>query len=88
MVNDQINLFSSVLAQFLDLLGDLDLSVKAVYLDRVFDDNNYLRLLQRYYHARRFGIEVSYRLSEQGIGTTTTRNQIVRLSYVVASLLT
>lgn len=41
----------------------------------------------RYHHAKRFGIEASYRLSEQSIVTTTTQNQVIRLLYVVVSLL-
>ena len=41
----------------------------------------------RYHYAKRFGIEASYRLSEQAIATTTTRDATVRLLYVVVSLL-
>jgi hypothetical protein len=41
----------------------------------------------RYHYAKRFGIEASYRLSEQTIATTTTQNPVVRLLYVVVSLL-
>jgi len=41
----------------------------------------------RYHYAKRFGIEASYRLSEQSIATTTTQNPVVRLLYVVVSLL-
>ena len=41
----------------------------------------------RYHYAKRFGIESSYRLSEQAIATTTTRDATVRLLYVVVSLL-
>ena len=41
----------------------------------------------RYHYAKRFGIEASYQLSEQSIVTTTTQNPIVRLLYVVVSLL-
>ena len=41
----------------------------------------------RYHYSKRFGIESSYRLSEQAIATTTTRNATVRLLYVVVSLL-
>ena len=41
----------------------------------------------RYHYAKRFGIESSYRLSEQAIATTTTRYPTVRLLYVVVSLL-
>jgi hypothetical protein len=33
----------------------------------------------RYHYAKRFGIEASYRLSEQSIATTTTQNPVVRL---------
>jgi len=36
---------------------------------------------------KRFGIESSYRLFEQAIATTTTRDPTVRLLYVVVSLL-
>jgi IS4 transposase len=38
----------------------------------------------RYHHRKRFGIESSYRLSEQAIATTT-RDATVRLLYVVVS---
>ncbi len=41
----------------------------------------------RYHYAKRFGIEASYRLSEQSIATTSTRDPVVRLLYVVVSLL-
>jgi len=41
----------------------------------------------RYHYSKRFGIESSYRLSEQAIATTTTRDPTVRLLYVVVSLL-
>jgi hypothetical protein len=41
----------------------------------------------RYHYAKRFGIEATYRLSEQSIATTTTQNPVVRLLYVVVSLL-
>jgi len=41
----------------------------------------------RYHYSKRFGIESSYRLSEQAIATTTTRDSTVRLLYVVVSLL-
>jgi len=41
----------------------------------------------RYHYTKRFGIESSYRLSEQAIATTTTRDSTVRLLYVVVSLL-
>ena len=41
----------------------------------------------RYHYAKRFGIEASYRLSEQSVVTTTTQNPVVRLLYVVVSLL-
>ena len=41
----------------------------------------------RYHYAKRFGIESSYRLSEQAIATTTTRDATVRLLFVVVSLL-
>ncbi|MFC4440446.1 MULTISPECIES: ISH3 family transposase [Natrialbaceae] len=160
---------SSVLAEFLGILDGLDLSVKAVYLDREFYDSKCLTLLQahnhayvmpiirwgqtikqelsegwsrviqhdltakldghswtvefpvyidctyqngrydehgvarhgyaadapfidsprdaRYHYAKRFGIEATYRLSEQSIATTTTQNPVVRLLYVVVSLL-
>jgi len=160
---------SSVLAEFLGVLDGLDLSVKAVYLDRGFYDSKCLTLLQahnhayvmpivcwgktikqelsegwsrvtqpnltakldghswtvefpvyidctyqngrydehgvarhgyaadapfidspreaRYHYAKRFGIEASYRLSEQSIASTTTQNPVVRLLYVVLSLL-
>ncbi|MDQ2056448.1 ISH3 family transposase [Halobellus sp. H-GB7] len=160
---------STVLAEFLGILDGLDLSVKAVYLDREFYDSKCLTLLQAHNHAyvmpivrwgkkikqelsegwsrvirhdltakldghswtvefpvyidctyqngrydehgvarhgyaadapfidtpreardhyaKRFGIEASYRLSEQSIATTTTQNPVVRLLYVVVSLL-
>jgi len=41
----------------------------------------------RYHYSKRFGIESSYRLFEQAIATTTTRDPTVRLLYVVVSLL-
>ena len=41
----------------------------------------------RYHYTKRFGIEASYRLSEQSIATTSTQNPVVRLLYVVVSLL-
>ena len=41
----------------------------------------------RYHYSKRFGIESSYRLSEQAIATTTTRDATVRFLYVVVSLL-
>ncbi len=41
----------------------------------------------RYHYAKRFGIETSYRLSEQSIATTSTQDPMVRLLYVVVSLL-
>ncbi|WP_048077779.1 ISH3 family transposase [Halorubrum sp. AJ67] len=41
----------------------------------------------RYHYSKRFGIESSYRLSEQAIATTTTRDPTIRLLYVVVSLL-
>ncbi len=41
----------------------------------------------RYHYGKRFGIEASYRLSEQSIATTSTQNPVVRLLYVVVSLL-
>jgi len=40
----------------------------------------------RYHYSKRFGIESSYRLFEQAIATTTTRDPTVRLLYVVVSL--
>jgi len=39
----------------------------------------------RYHYSKRFGIESSYRLFEQAIATTTTRDPTVRLLYVVVS---
>ena len=41
----------------------------------------------RYHYDKRFGIEASYRLSEQSMISTTTRNPVVRLLFVVISLL-
>ena len=41
----------------------------------------------RYHYDKRFGIEASYRLSEQSLISTTTRNPMVRLLFVVISLL-
>ena len=41
----------------------------------------------RDHYAKRFGIEASYRLSEQSIATTTTQNPVIRFLYVVVSLL-
>ncbi|MFB6197638.1 MAG: ISH3 family transposase, partial [Halobacteriaceae archaeon] len=35
---------------------------------------------------KRFGIEASYRLSEQSIATTSTRSPVIRLLFVVVSL--
>jgi hypothetical protein len=40
----------------------------------------------RYHYAKRFGIEASYRLSEQSIATTSTRSPVLRLLFVVVSL--
>jgi len=37
--------------------------------------------------VKRFGIEASYRLSEGSIATTSTQSPVVRLLYVVVSLL-
>ncbi len=39
------------------------------------------------HYSKQFGIEARYRLSEQAIATTTTRDTTVRLLYVVVSLL-
>ncbi len=41
----------------------------------------------QYHYAKRFGIEASYRLSEQSIATTFTQDPVVRLLYVVVGLL-
>lgn len=41
----------------------------------------------RHHYAKRFGIEVSYRPSEQSIVTITTQDPAVQLLYVVMSLL-
>ena len=41
----------------------------------------------RYHYDKRFGIEASYRLSEQSMISTTTRNPVVWLLFVVISLL-
>jgi IS4 transposase len=41
----------------------------------------------RYHYAKRLGIEASYRLFEQSIATISTQNPVVRLLYVVVSLL-
>lgn len=40
----------------------------------------------RYHYGKRFGIEASYRLSEQSIATTSTRDPVIRLLFVVVSL--
>jgi hypothetical protein len=42
---------------------------------------------RRYHYSKRFSIGLSYRLSEQAIATTTTRDAMVRFLYVVVSLL-
>ncbi|ELY63479.1 transposase (ISH3) [Natrinema versiforme JCM 10478] len=39
------------------------------------------------HYAKRFGIKASYRLSEQSIATISMQGPVVRLSYVVVSLL-
>jgi IS4 transposase len=39
----------------------------------------------RYRYVKRFGIEVSYRLSEKTITTTSAKNPVVRLLYIVVS---
>jgi IS4 transposase len=41
----------------------------------------------RYHYAKRFGIEASYRLSEQIITRTSTGDSSVRLLYVVVGVL-
>jgi hypothetical protein len=41
----------------------------------------------RYHYTKRFGIEVSYRLSKQSIVMTIIQNPVVRLLYVVVNLL-
>jgi len=41
----------------------------------------------RYHYSKRFGIESSYRLCEQAIATTTTRDATIRYLCVVVSLL-
>ena len=41
----------------------------------------------RYHYAKRFGIEASYRLWEHACVSTTTQDPVVRLLYVVVSLL-
>ena len=60
---------SSVLAEFLGVLDGLDLSVKAVYLDREFYDSKCLILLQAHNHASvmpivRWGKTIKQELSE------------------------
>jgi len=53
------------------------------------DDAPFIETLRdaRYHYAKRFGIESSFRLSEQAIATTITRGPTVRLPYIVVSLL-
>ena len=41
----------------------------------------------RYHYAKHCGTDASYRLSEQSIASTSTQNPVVRLLYVVVSLL-
>ncbi|MFP9193995.1 ISH3 family transposase, partial [Natrialbaceae archaeon A-CW1-1] len=60
---------SSVLAEFLGVLDGLDLSVKAVYLDRKFYDSKCLTLLQAHNYAYvmpivRWGKTIKQELSE------------------------
>jgi len=74
--------------------------IDCTYLNGKYDDNGVARhgyaadapFIEiprdaRYHYSKRFGIESSYRLSEQAIATTTTRDATVRLLYVVVSLL-
>ncbi len=60
---------SSVLAEFLGLIDDLDVEVKAVYLDREFYDTKCLTLLQAHNHAYvmpvvRWGKRIKQELSD------------------------
>jgi len=79
-----------------NLTGKLD----GTYLNGKYDENGVARhgyaadapfidspRDARYHYSKRFGIESTYRLSEQAIATTTTRDPTVRLLYVVVSLL-
>lgn len=40
----------------------------------------------RYHYGKQFGIEASYRLSEQSIASTPTRDPVIRHLFVVVSL--
>ncbi|KOX95952.1 ISH3 family transposase [Halorubrum tropicale] len=74
--------------------------IDCTYLNGKYDENGVARhgyaadapfigspRAARYHYSKRFGIESSYRLFEQAIATTTTRDPTVRLLYVVVSLL-
>jgi len=79
---------------------DFPVYIDCTYLNGKYDENGVARhgyaadapfidspRDARYHYSKRFGIESSYRLFEQAIATTTTRDPTVRLLYVVVSLL-
>jgi len=78
---------------------DFPVYIDCTYLNGKYDENGVARhgyaadapfidspRDARYHYSKRFGIESSYRLFEQAIATTTTRDPTVRLLYVVVSL--
>jgi len=80
---------------------DFPVYIDCTYLNGKYDENGVARhgyaadapfidspRDARYHYSKRFGIESSYRLFEQAIATTTTRDPTVRLLYVVVSLST
>jgi len=75
---------------------DFPVYIDCTYLNGKYDENGVARhgyaadapfidspRDARYHYSKRFGIESSYRLFEQAIATTTTRDPTVRLLYVV-----
>jgi len=77
---------------------DFPVYIDCTYLNGKYDENGVARhgyaadapfidspRDARYHYSKRFGIESSYRLFEQAIATTTTRDPTVRLLYVVVS---
>jgi len=79
---------------------DFPVYIDCTYLNGKYDENGVARhgyaadapfidspRDARYHYSKRFGIESLYRLFEQAIATTTTRDPTVRLLYVVVSLL-
>jgi len=77
---------------------DFPVYIDCTYLNGKYDENGVARhgyaadapfidspRDARYHYSKRFGIESSYRLFEQAIATTTTRDPTVRLLYVVVT---